>query len=406
MAKDRVQPNNPRAQEQILNYFRQNLGGDTDVLTGFAPGRVNLIGEHTDYNGGHVMPCALNMGVYGGLRPREDNLLRFFSFQQEGSGLQTRDLCRLSPKCGMWTDYICGVLWALEKRGITLLHGFDLVVNADLPAGAGLSSSAALEVLSALLLNSTFHLGLDGPTLAEVCQEAENGYCGVACGIMDQFSSMMGRTDCAIFLRTSDLYYEYVPLPTEKCSFILTDSGVRHRLSESGYNVRRMECEKALADLNRVVPVRHLCDLSADVFESVADQIRDPVCRRRARHVITENDRTVRARDILSGSGNIVDFGALMNASHCSLRDDFEVSCPELDLLAETAVSMPETFGSRMTGGGFGGCTVSAIVPGSESGFMQTVGKIYREKAGKEPKFLCITPSHGAALTVPGSLSV
>ena len=384
-------------QKELMQKFYEIFGNEGDVRSYFAPGRVNLIGEHTDYNGGHVFPCALTIGTYGIARKREDNKIRFYSANFSKLGVIETSLDDLVPseKAG-WTNYPKGVMWAFEKRGYKLTSGVDFLIWGNIPNGSGLSSSASLEVLTGVMLRDLF--GFDEITmqdLALIGQYSENNFNGMNCGIMDQFASAMGKKDCAIFLDTSNLNFEYAPVKLPDAKIVITNSKVKHSLVGSAYNDRRNECETALKDLQKVTDIQTLGDLTEEEFEAHKDAIQDPVCRVRAKHAVYENQRTIKAVNALK-ENNIEEFGRLMNASHVSLRDDYEVSCEEIDILVDLAWQIPGVIGSRITGGGFGGCTVSIVKNDAVDTFIDTIGKQYKEKVRHEAEFYVVEIGDGA----------
>ena len=382
---------------KLIQEFQKLYGAEGELRTYFAPGRVNLIGEHTDYNGGHVFPCALTLGTYAVVRDREDRWLRFYSMNFGSLGVLETSLDDLVPhKEASWTNYPKGVMWAFEKRGFHLTHGLDIAIFGDIPAGSGLSSSASLEVLTGIILKDTF--GFDQvsmPEIALIGQDSENNFNGCNCGIMDQFASAMGRKDHAIFLDTSTLEYQYAPVLLEDAKIVITNSKVKHSLVNSAYNDRRRECETALSDLQTVTQIKTLGDLSNEDFESFQSAIKDPVCLKRARHAVHENQRTIQAVEALKNN-DIALFGKLMNASHESLKTDYEVSCPEIDLLVDLAQSMPGVIGSRITGGGFGGCTVSIVKNDTVDRFVKEIGSAYQKETGHEAEFYIVEIGDGA----------
>lgn len=384
-------------QKELMQKFYEIFGNEGDVRSYFAPGRVNLIGEHTDYNGGHVFPCALTIGTYGIARKRDDNKIRFYSANFSKLGVIETSLDDLVPseKAG-WTNYPKGVMWTFEKRGYKLTSGVDFLIWGNIPNGSGLSSSASLEVLTGVMLRDLF--GFDKITmqdLALIGQYSENNFNGMNCGIMDQFASAMGKKDCAIFLDTSNLNFEYAPVKLPDAKIVITNSKVKHSLVGSAYNDRRNECETALKDLQKVTDIQTLGDLTEEEFEAHKEAIQDPVCRVRAKHAVYENQRTIKAVNALK-ENNIEEFGRLMNASHVSLRDDYEVSCEEIDILVDLAWQIPGVIGSRITGGGFGGCTVSIVKNDAVDTFIDTIGKQYKEKVGHEAEFYVVEIGDGA----------
>ncbi len=383
--------------ESVLKKFEEIFGDIKDVNVYFAPGRVNMIGEHTDYNGGHVFPCALTIGTYVAARKREDDKLRFYSMNFDRLGVIESSIVDLKPeKEAEWTNYPKGVMWAFEKRGFKMPCGLDIVLNGNIPNGSGLSSSASLEVVTGYMLRDLFGFDVTNVDLALIGQYSENNFNGMNCGIMDQFASAMGKKDNAIFLDTADLSYEYAPLVLKGAKIVVTNSKVKHSLVDSEYNVRRSECEKALEELQTVVDIKGLGDLSEEQFEQYKSAIGDDVRVRRAKHAVYENRRTIRAVEALKNN-DLKLFGELMNASHVSLRDDYQVSCDEIDVLVEEAWKVPGVIGSRITGGGFGGCTVSIVKDEAVAEFQEKVGAAYRERVGKDADFYVVEIGDGPA---------
>ena len=383
--------------EKLLAEFSRIFGGDGQAELFFSPGRVNLIGEHTDYNGGHVFPCALTIGTYGAVRKRADRKLRLYSMNFSGTGIWETSLDELTP-CpeDRWTNYPKGVLWALQAKGYEVPFGFDLLVYGNIPNGSGLSSSASLEVLIGTIAKKFY--GLDMLTMEEIAkigQYSENHYNGVNCGIMDQFAVAMGKKNYAIYLDTATLEYEYAPLELGDARIVIACSNKKRGLADSAYNTRRSECETALQELQQVVKVDTLGDLSEEEFEQYKDAIKDPVRVRRARHAVYENQRTRKAAEALK-KGDLAEFGRLMNESHVSLRDDYEVTGIELDTLAETAWEQPGVIGSRMTGAGFGGCTVSIVKNDAIDAFIENVGRKYESVIGYAADFYVVEAGDGA----------
>lgn len=383
--------------EKLLQKFKELYGEDGELRTYFAPGRVNLIGEHTDYNGGHVFPCALTLGTYAVVRSRGDRVLRFYSMNFDSFGIVETSLDELIPnQAAAWTNYPKGVIWAFEKRGMKLGHGFDIAIYGDIPNGSGLSSSASLEVLTGVILKDIY--GFAEASMIDIAligQDAENNFNGCNCGIMDQFASAMGKKDHAIFLDTNDLHYEYAPVKLPDARIVITNSKVKHSLVDSAYNDRRNECETALKELKAVTDIKALGELTEEQFEEHKDAIKDPVRQKRAHHAVYENQRTIRAARALE-KNDITLFGQLMNASHISLRDDYEVSCKEIDILVELAWKTEGVIGSRITGGGFGGCTVSIVKNDAVDTFVQEIGKAYLDKVGHEAEFYVVDIGDGA----------
>ncbi len=380
----------------ILEAFADRFGSDEGVRVFFAPGRVNLIGEHTDYNGGHVFPCALTIGTYGAVKLRDDRKLRFYSMNFEDEGVIESSLDDLNPLGDEnWTAYPKGVIWAFKEKGFDVDRGFDLVLYGNIPNGSGLSSSASVEVLIGYILRSLFRFeGVTNIDLALIGQYSENHYNGVNCGIMDQFAIAMGKKDHAIFLDTSSLQYTYAPINLMGMKLVIACSNKKRGLGDSKYNERRAECEKALSEIQTLVDVKSLGELDEPTFGKVESLIRDDARTRRARHAVYENRRTISAAKALK-SGNITLFGQLMNASHESLRDDYEVTGKELDTLVDAARKIPGVIGSRMTGAGFGGCTVSIVKDANVDEFIEKVGKEYLEKIGYPADFYVVEIGDG-----------
>jgi galactokinase len=381
--------------KQMLQHFTEIFGDASGVEVFFAPGRVNLIGEHTDYNGGHVFPCALTIGTYGAVRKRTDRRLRLYSVNFSTMGVVESSLDDLIPsETAGWTNYPKGVMWAFAKRGMEMDCGLDLVLYGDIPAGSGLSSSASLEVLTGTILRALYGFAVSNQDIALIGQYSENNFNGMNCGIMDQFASAMGKKNNAIFLDTSTLSFEYAPIQLSDAKIIVTNSKVKHSLVTSAYNDRRNESEAALKDLQKEAAIQTLGDLTEEAFEAHKDAIADPICRKRAKHAVYENQRTIRAVQALKAN-DIEAFGQLMNESHVSLRDDYEVSCPEIDILVEEAWKLPGVLGSRITGGGFGGCTVSIVKNDAVDRFISDLGAVYKEKVGHEAEFYVVEIGDG-----------
>lgn len=383
--------------ETVLKKFEELYGDAGGAGVYFAPGRVNMIGEHTDYNGGHVFPCALTIGTYAAVKKRTDRKLRFYSMNFEKKGVVESSLDDLTPSdAAGWTNYPKGVMWAFAERGMKMDCGLDIVLNGNIPNGSGLSSSASLEVLTGFYLRDLFGFDVTNVDLALIGQYSENNFNGMNCGIMDQFASAMGKKDNAIFLDTADLSYQYAPLVLDGAKIVVTNSNVKHSLVNSGYNTRRKESEQALADLQKVVKIETLGDLTEEEFEANKSAISDEICARRAKHAVYENQRTIRAVEALKNN-NLKEFGELMNASHVSLRDDYEVSCDEIDVLVEEAWKVDGVIGSRITGGGFGGCTVSIVKDEAVETFKEKVGAAYKERVGKNADFYVVEIGDGPA---------
>ncbi len=376
--------------EELLKKFEEIFGDCQGAKVYFVPGRVNLIGDHTDYNGGHVFPCALTIGTYGVARKRTDNKLRFYSLNFEEKGLIESSLEDLKPyKEADWTNYPKGVIWAFGEKGMQVSEGMDLLLYGTIPNGSGLSSSASVEVLTGFILRDLFGFCVDNKELALIGQYSENRYNGVNCGIMDQFAVAMGKEGAAIFLDTNTLDYAYAPVQLDRYKIVITNSNKKRGLGESKYNERRSECEEALRRLQTVSAIESLGDLTEDAFEAAKSAIGDEVLTKRARHAVLENLRTIKAVEALKAD-DLVLFGKLMVDSHISLRDDYEASCSEMDVLVEEALKVQGVLGSRMTGGGFGGCSVSIVAEEEVDTFLKQVGDAYLEKVGYEASFYVV----------------
>ena len=381
--------------EQLKNKFAEVFGPEGEIAVYFAPGRVNMIGEHTDYNGGHVFPCALTIGTYGVVRKRQDRKLRFYSMNFEKLGVMESSLDDLVPnKDADWTNYPKGVLWAFKERGMEVTEGFDLLLFGNIPNGSGLSSSASVEVLTGYILKDQYGFDVTNQDLALIGQFSENHFNGVNCGIMDQFAIAMGKADHAIFLDTNTLDYTYVPLKLDGAKIVIACSNKKRGLGDSKYNERRSECETALAELQKVVDIKSLGELTEEQFEANKDAIGDEGRVRRARHAVYENQRTIQAVEALQKQ-DLKKFGELMNASHVSLRDDYEVTGIELDTLVEEAWKVDGVIGSRMTGAGFGGCTVSIVEDAAVDRFIESVGAAYKDKIGYAADFYVVQVGSG-----------
>lgn len=373
--------------ENILKGFKKFFGYSEKVRTFFSPGRVNLIGEHTDYNGGNVFPCALSFGTYGAVALREDKLVRMYSENFTEIGVIEFNLDTIKyEKEHDWVNYPKGVLDVIMKNDYNIERGFDAYIYGNIPNGAGLSSSASLELLIGVMMDELFNLKLDRVQLVKYAQEAENKFVGVNCGIMDQFAIGMGKKDNAILLDCNSLKYSYVPLELKDLVLVIGNTNKRRGLADSKYNERRSQCETALSELQKVLNINSLGELTIEEFENNKYLITDEINRKRAKHAVYENQRTLKAKEALN-NGDLVTFGKLMNESHISLRDDYEVTGIELDTLVELAWKHEGTLGSRMTGAGFGGCTISLVKKDKVEDFINKVGQGYKEKIGYEVSF-------------------
>lgn len=362
----------------------------------FSPGRVNLIGEHTDYNGGMVFPCAITFGTYAVVSKRTDSCMRLFSNNFKEKGIIDVALQTLHyDKKDDWANYVKGVLYFLQQEGFEIPCGLNILIEGNIPNGAGLSSSASLEVLTGTILKETFQLPISKLDIIKLSQKAENQFVGMNCGIMDQFIIGMGKKDHAIALDTGTLEYTYAPVQLKQASIIIMNTNKQRGLTDSKYNERRAECEHALSQLQTVVKIKNLCDLKETEFEKVQHIITSPVERKRARHAVLENIRVKKAIAALE-KNDIEEFGALMNASHISLRDDYEVTGIELDTLVESAWNQSGTIGARMTGAGFGGCAIAIVRNDDIEDFTAAVRREYTQAIGYEPDFYIASIGDGA----------
>lgn len=379
--------------EELKQKFVEKYG-EGEFHGYFAPGRVNLIGEHTDYNGGFVFPCALSFGTYCLIRKTDRKTVKFASlnlpFEAEVS---VEDLNK--PVGKEWVNYCIGVFAQFIKRGIKFEQGADILIYGDVPNGAGLSSSAALEVVTATAVNDVWNVGLGRLDLIKMSQKAEHEFAGVMCGIMDQFASATGKTDHAIFLNCDTLDYELVPVKLDGIKIVISNTNSPHKLDSGKYNQRVAECQAAVEAISKYKPIQKLVEIGLDEFQKIEDKIEDEIARKRARHVISEIGRTEKAVDELK-AGNIESFGKLMNASHDSLRDDYEVTGFQLDTMVDEARKIDGVLGSRMTGGGFGGCTVSLVKDEAIPEFIEKVGKNYEAQTGLKPEFYVAEIGDGA----------
>lgn len=380
----------------IVNEFAKVYGDAKGVRTFFAPGRVNLIGEHTDYNGGHVFPCALTIGTYAAVRVREDKTVNFYSMNFANEGIIGIDLSNpLKPsEKQKWANYPIGMIWAFAERGMKIEKGFDILFNGNIPNSSGLSSSASIEVLTGYVLKSLYGFDVSNQDIALIGQFSENKFNGVNCGIMDQFAIAMGKEGQAIFLDTNTLKYEYTPVKLDGAKLVIACSNKKRGLGDSKYNERRAECEEALRRIQNVKKVGSLGELSEEEFEQVRNAINDSVKERRAKHAVYENQRTIKAVSALKAN-DIATFGKLMIASDTSLREDYEVTGKELDTLVAEALKIEGVIGSRMTGAGFGGCTVSIVKEEAIDKFISEVGKNYLEKIGYAADFYVVEVGDG-----------
>ncbi|MGP1479049.1 MAG: galactokinase [Capnocytophaga sp.] len=381
--------------KHLEQKFQEVFGAPAEKLF-FAPGRVNLIGEHTDYNGGNVFPCAIDKGTYGLVSKRADRKFRMYSENFASLGIMEFTLDELTnDKKHDWANYPKGVIKMFLEAGQKIDAGFDILFSGNIPNGAGLSSSASIEMLTAIVLKDLFQLTIDPVEMAQLGKKTENLFIGVNSGIMDQFAVAMGKKDHAILLDCNTLKYDYVPVVLKDEVIVIANTNKRRGLADSKYNERRAECDEALAELQTKLPIKALGELSIEDFEANKDLIKSPIRQKRAKHAVYENQRTLKAQKELS-AGNLAEFGKLMNQSHISLRDDYEVTGVELDTLAALAWEQPGVVGSRMTGAGFGGCTVSIVKKDKVDDFIKNVGEAYKNKIGYAADFYIASVSDGA----------
>lgn len=380
---------------KLLKEFGHLFGEEGEYKAYFAPGRVNLIGEHTDYNGGHVFPCALTIGTYAVARLRNDKKLRFYSMNFGELGIIESSVEKLeNKKEDDWANYPKGVIWALQNKGYNIDRGMDILYYGTIPNSSGLSSSASIEVLTGYVLKDLLGLDIGLIELAQICQYAENRFIGVNCGIMDQFAIAMGKKDNAIFLDTATLSYEYAPLNLGSSRIVIMNTNKKRGLGDSKYNERRSECEAALADLQKVIQIKSLGDLTEEEFEANKQAIKNELNAKRAKHAVYENRRTIKAAEALK-ENNLELFGRLMIESHKSLRRDYEVTGTELDTIVDAALRQEGVIGARMTGAGFGGCAVSIVREAAVDSFIKNVGREYLDRIGYEASFYVVEAGDG-----------
>ncbi|KRM28965.1 galactokinase [Ligilactobacillus acidipiscis DSM 15836] len=353
----------------------------------FSPGRINLIGEHTDYNGGHVFPCAISLGIWGAVAKRTDRKVRLYSGNFTDLGVVEADLDSLEySKKDSWANYVKGMIKFLQEAGHVLSSGLDIYINGNIPNGSGLSSSAALEMLIGSIVNDQFNLGIERLDLIKLGVKTENEFIGVNSGIMDQFAVGMGQKDHALLLDTNTLEYEVAPIDLKDHVIIIMNTNKRRELADSKYNERRAECEKALSELQTELDISSLGELDANTFDEYSYLIEDGNRLKRARHAVLENERTLRAKKLLQ-EGKLAEFGRLVNASHVSLEHDYEVTGKELDTLVHTAWQQDGVLGARMTGAGFGGCAIAIVASAQVPEFEKQVAAKYTTEIGYAPSF-------------------
>jgi galactokinase len=381
--------------ENLMRDFSEVFKTDKEIYAFFAPGRVNLIGEHTDYNGGYVFPCALNFGTYALARKREDSKVKMISKNFEELGVIEFDINNLVYREeDNWANYPKGIIKTFKDAGYNIDSGLEILFFGNIPNGAGLSSSASIELATSIALKSLFNLNILMIEMVELSQRSENQFNGVNCGIMDQFACGMGRKDHAILLDTNTLRYEYAPIKLDGISIVIANTNKQRGLADSKYNEIRRECENALKALQEKLEIFSLCDLSEEEFEENKHLIKNEIERKRAKHAVYENQRTIKAVRALT-EGDIEKFGRLMNESHISLRDDYEVTGIELDTLVEAAWRNG-AIGSRMTGAGFGGCTVSLVRNDEIESFIEKIGEEYERRIGYKADFYIVSIGDGA----------
>ncbi|TDM05238.1 galactokinase [Macrococcus lamae] len=380
--------------EQLKASFNTVFGQAPEELY-FAPGRINLIGEHLDYNDGHVFPAAISFGTYAAVGKRNDTSFNVYSlnFAEEGTYSLSLDELNFAQQ-DKWSNYVKGVLKYTQDADSPISHGLNIAVYGNIPNGAGLSSSASLELLIGTILNDAYQLNKEPVDLIKIGQKVENDFIGLNSGIMDQFAIGMGKSEHAILLDCKDLTYEYAPLHLNDYQLVIINSNKRRELSDSKYNERRSECEQALQDLQTVKDIDSLCALSVEEFEELKHVITNPIHQRRAKHVVYENERTLTALEALK-EDDLLTFGRLMNESHESLKNDYDVTGIELDTIADSAQSLDSVIGARMTGAGFGGCAIALVQKDEINSFKQYVAEEYTKKIGYAPDFYEVNISDG-----------
>ena len=381
--------------EKLYDKFKELFGYEAESKF-FSPGRVNLIGEHTDYNGGHVFPCAIHRGTYALVKKRDDKKFRMYSENFENLGIIEFLLDNLvNEKKHKWVNYPKGVVKMFIEAGYKIDSGFDVLFYGNIPNGSGLSSSASIEIVTSIILKDLYNLDIDMVEMVKLSQKAENQFIGVNSGIMDQFAVGMGKKDNAILLDCNTLKYSYAPVILKDEVLVIGNTNKKRGLADSKYNERRAECEEALKDLQKELDIQSLGELSVEEFNKSEKLIKNEINRKRAKHAVYENQRTIKAQKELT-EGNLKEFGRLMNESHVSLRDDYEVTGIELDTMVEIAWNQEGVIGSRMTGAGFGGCTISIVKKDAVDKFIENVGKEYKEKVGLDADFYVVNISDGA----------
>ena len=381
--------------EKLYDKFKELFGYEAESKF-FAPGRVNLIGEHTDYNGGHVFPCAIHKGTYALVKKRDDKKFRMYSENFENLGIIEFLLDNLvNEKKHKWVNYPKGVVKMFIEAGYKIDSGFDVLFYGNIPNGSGLSSSASIEIVTSIILKDLYNLDIDMVEMVKLSQKAENQFIGVNSGIMDQFAVGMGKKDNAILLDCNTLKYSYAPVILKDEVLVIGNTNKKRGLADSKYNERRAECEEALKDLQKELDIQSLGELSIEEFNKSEKLIKNEINRKRAKHAVYENQRTIKAQKELM-EGNLKEFGRLMNESHVSLRDNYEVTGIELDTMVEITWNQEGVIGSRMTGAGFGGCTISIVKKDAVDKFIANVGKEYKERVGLNADFYIVNIIDGA----------
>ena len=382
--------------QKVIDKFLEIYQPQNQVRTFFAPGRINLIGEHTDYNGGYVFPASISFGTYAVASKRNDRTIQFYSMNFEEKGIVTVSLDDLAyNKADDWVNYPKGMIDYFLKAGYEIDRGFDVVYYGNIPNAAGLSSSASIELATGVMLEALYQLEIDRIEMVKIGQQVENKYIGVNSGIMDQFAIGMGKKDHAIILDTNTLEYQYAPVELGDYVIMIMNTNKRRELADSKYNERRSECESALKDLQSELPIKSLGELSIEEFEKNKHLIKSDVEQKRAKHAVYENQRTKDALEKLQ-AGDLQAFGRLLNQSHLSLEHDYEVTGIELDTLAHSAWEQPGVLGARMTGAGFGGCAIALVEKSKVDAFKENIDAIYRKEVGYSPTFYQATIGDGA----------
>ena len=379
----------------LKQSFREIFQNTCSTNSYFAPGRVNLIGEHTDYNGGAVFPCAITLGTYAVIARNQRGYMRLFSSNFPEVGIREVALSKVEyAQEDQWANYVKSIMWVLQLEGVSFEEGFDIYYHGTLPNQSGLSSSASIEVLSCMMFLSEQQMTFSNEKIALLAQKAENDFMHVQCGIMDQFAISMGKKDHGIYLKTQTMEYKYAPIILGDYQLMIVQSNKKRTLGDSAYNQRRLECEEARLLLSKNKAIESLCELTVEDFYELQDLIQDPVLRRRAFHVITENQRTIEAYEALQ-KGDLLKFGRLMNESHESLRDHYEVTGKELDTLVETAWKQTGVIGARMTGAGFGGCTIHLVQKDCVSSFVHEIETVYEKECHLKADFYQVSIGDG-----------